>query len=90
MQHSVKFFGNGTLESHFFLRYGMNELQHFGMQTQTVNRAGFVAVTILAVSDHRTAFRSEVYADLVRASGLQMELHEGINQLTIGRLTMYD
>ena len=57
----------------------MDELQHFGVQTEAVNRAGFVAVTVLAVAHYRASFGRQMHADLVRSPGLQMELDEGIN-----------
>ena len=57
----------------------MDELQHFGMQTEAVNRAGFVAVTVLAVAHYRASFGRQMHTDLVRSPGLQMEFDEGIN-----------
>ncbi len=68
----------------------MDELQHFGMQAKAVNRAGFIAVPVLAIAYDGATFGSEMDTDLVGSSGLQMEFDEGINQLTIGRLTRYD
>ena len=57
----------------------MDELQHFGMQAKAVNRAGFIAVTVLTVSHNRATLGSEMDTDLVGSSGLQMEFDEGIN-----------
>ena len=68
----------------------MDELQHFGMQAKAVNRAGFIAVTVLAIAYDGATLGGEMDTALVGSSGLQMEFDEGINQLTIGRLTRYD
>ena len=52
-QHSVEFFGDGGFEADLLLCGRMDKGQHFGMQTQTVDRRIFIAVSILAISHHR-------------------------------------
>ena len=57
----------------------MDELQHFGMQAKAVNRAGFIAVSVLAIAYNRATLGGEMDTDLVGSSGLQMEFDEGVN-----------
>ena len=82
-QYSVELFGNGGFEADGFFGHGMNESEHFGVETEPVNRRRLVTVPVLAVADDRTTFGGEVHTDLVRAAGLEVEFDEGI--LGVGR-----
>lgn len=48
------------------------------MEAETVDGRILVTMPVLAVTDHRAAFGSEVDTDLVRAAGLEMQLYEGV------------
>ena len=64
---------------HYLLGGRVDELEHSGMQTQAVDRREGIAVAILAVAYNGATFGGEMHAYLVGASGLEMELDEGIN-----------
>jgi len=59
------------------------------MEAETVNGRRLVAMTVFAVSYNRTALRSQVYTNLVRAAGLKVEFDEGILRGYGGRVTGY-
>ena len=77
-KYAVEFLGNGGLEADGLFRYGMDEGEDLGMETESVDRRGLVTMPILAVADNRTAFGSQMDTDLVGAAGLEMEFDEGI------------
>lgn len=79
MEYPVELLWYGAFKTDFLLCYGVDELQHFGMEAEAVDRGRLVAVAILAVADDGASFGGEMHAYLVGASGLQMELDEGIN-----------
>ena len=67
---------NHRLELHRLARHGMVEAQHIGMQTKTVDRV--VAVAILDVAAYGMPHIGRVYADLVLAPRLELELHQTV------------
>ena len=77
-QYSIEFFGDGRFKADGFFGHGMNESEHFGVQAESVNRRRLVTVPVLAVADDRTTFGGEVHADLVRATGFEMEFNKRI------------
>ena len=46
LKDMVELFGNGGFEADFLLRYGMDELQHLGVQAEPVDGRGLVAVPV--------------------------------------------
>jgi len=55
----------------------MNESQHFGVEAETVDRRGLVAVTVLAVTDYRTTLARKMNANLIGTTGLEVQFDEG-------------
>ena len=57
----------------------MNKGEDLCVETESVNRAVLIAMTVFAVAYYGAALGGEVDTDLVRAAGFEVELDEGIN-----------